>query len=389
MNYSPLKKIVEKVKPKRALATGALAAYLFAQAACGSGEVVEKYQTETPAPGHSATVRVQTPEPIPYPTPTDTPRKPSIELSFSEKNAWNLDGTHQIYELPACEQLPDTDTNLESIFDSPLRSNASLVEDGVVLSKLNSSNLIYVSEEHNAEPHLTLEYQTLKHLIEQGKPVIMAMEMFYKDHNKVINKYLNDEISEEELVEQTWSDPDGFLLPDRYMFEYDCYMDLINLAKENGVQVRGIDTNHYEFWENLDEYGEKLTEEYPASDRKDILPNNRDTYMGLQVSKIQKENPDSVVLVVAHAGHIHGLYSQKEPTSEESHKRTIPYWASQFGASNEAVSLTTIMTPKLYPEGTPRRFIANHPWFTLPTAHKPREYIEDFYIDNLPNLNVK
>lgn len=387
MNYSPLKKIVEKVKPKRALATGALAAYLFAQAACGSGEVVEKYQTETPAPGHSATVRVQTPEPIPYPTPTDTPRKPAIELSLPVTNARNLDGTPQYYKLPACKQLPETDTNLESVLERPLRSNAGLVEDGVVLSKLNSSNLIYVSEEHNAEPHLTLEYQTLKHLIEQGKPVIMAMELFYTDHNKVIDKYLNDEISEEEFVKQTWSYPDGFLLPGRYMFEYDCYRDLINLAKENSVQVRGIDTNHYEFWENWNEHRKKLTEEYPASDRTDILPDNRDTYMGLQISKIQKENPDSVVLVVAHAGHIHGLYSQKEPTSEESHKRTIPYWASQFGAGNEAVSLTTIMTPKLYPEGTFSPITASHPWFTLPTAHGPRGYIEDFYIGNLPNLH--
>src|SRR3989338_258500 len=315
--------------------------------------------------------------------------QPAIALTLPQKNARNLDGTPSQYQLPACAEQPDTDTNLETILQAnPLHTNSGQINYIDILGKTNQARVIYVSEEHNEEPHLTLEYGVLEHLIKQGKPVVVAMEMFYADHNSVINQYLNDKINEEEFVRRTWSDKDGFLLPDRHFFEYDCYSDLINLAKENGVTVKGLDLNHYESWENP-KYDEELAKEYPEWARKLIFPHDRDAYIGLQVSKIQEENPDSVVLVIAHAGHIHGMYSQEEPLSEESHKRTIPYWATQLSPNKgNVISLTTIMKPIIYPEGAFRPITASHAWFTLPTAHSPRDYVTDFYIGHLLNLNV-
>ena len=341
--------------------------------ACGKGEAIPaQYPADAPTSRAHPTVTVRPPE-------------PTIKLSLPERYSRKLDGTPHFYDLPACEQKPDTDTNLETILQQTLRTNIDLVDEEKIFNSLDQSNLVYVSEEHNAEPHLTLEYEILEHLIRQGKPAVLAMEMFYTDHNPVINQYLNGEINEEEFVRRTWSDKDGFLLVNRHFFGYDCYRDLINLAKKNAVRIKGLDLNHYDLWENP-KYREELTKEYPEWARKLTFPGDRDAYMGLQVSKIQEENPDSVVLVIAHAAHIHGLYSQEEPSSEEAHKRTIPYWASRFGTNNVAISLTTIMEPKLFPEGAMRPTTANHPWFTLPTAHSTRGYIQDFYIGKLPNL---
>ncbi|MGL5509884.1 MAG: ChaN family lipoprotein, partial [Microcoleaceae cyanobacterium] len=72
-----------------------------------------------------------------------------------------------------------------------------------ILENLTQAQIIYLGEQHDrlADHHAQLEI--IKHLHQKSGKIAIALEMFQKPYQQVINDYLAEKISETELIEKT------------------------------------------------------------------------------------------------------------------------------------------------------------------------------------------
>jgi len=111
------------------------------------------------------------------------------------------------------------------IIDSKSNKEISLKE---MIGKLKDYDVIFFGELHGNEVLHSLEYDLLKMIRENiDKNVIVSMEMFERDVQDILDKYLNDEITEEEFLANSRPWPN---------YQSD-YKPLIEYAKENNLQV--------------------------------------------------------------------------------------------------------------------------------------------------------
>ena len=104
------------------------------------------------------------------------------------------------------------------------------------IDRLRQNDVIYLGENHdNAQHHV----QQLK-LIEQLQQaddanLAIGMEMFQRPFQPIIDRYLNREISEDELREQTEYDT-------RWGFDWDFYAPILRYARAKQIQTIALNT---------------------------------------------------------------------------------------------------------------------------------------------------
>lgn len=96
-----------------------------------------------------------------------------------------------------------------------------------MLTDLNRSDVVFVGEQHDDMATHRYELAILEGLARRGRTVIVAMEMFERDTQKVLDSYLAGKISEEEFLKQ--SRPWGNYATD--------YRPIIEFAKAKGWRV--------------------------------------------------------------------------------------------------------------------------------------------------------
>ena len=110
------------------------------------------------------------------------------------------------------------------IIDSKLNSEIELKE---MVEKLGDYDVIFFGEFHENRILHALEFELLKMFHTNNKNLIVSMEMFERDVQKILDKYLSNEISEEEFLKNSRPWPN---------YETD-YKPLIEFAKENELTV--------------------------------------------------------------------------------------------------------------------------------------------------------
>ena len=110
------------------------------------------------------------------------------------------------------------------IIDTTANQEVSL--KGMV-EKLSDFSIIFFGEFHDNKILHDLEFELLKIYYSKNKNLIISMEMFERDVQPVLDKYLSDEITEEEFLENSRPWPN---------YEAD-YKSLVEFAKENELTV--------------------------------------------------------------------------------------------------------------------------------------------------------
>lgn len=110
------------------------------------------------------------------------------------------------------------------IIDS--KTNQEIGLKGMV-EKLSDYSIIFFGEFHDNKILHDLEFELLKMYYSKNKNLIISLEMFERDVQPVLDKYLSDEITEEEFVENSRPWPN---------YEAD-YKPLVEFAKENELTV--------------------------------------------------------------------------------------------------------------------------------------------------------
>ncbi|MBD2040931.1 ChaN family lipoprotein [Microcoleus sp. FACHB-672] len=140
---------------------------------------------------------------------------------ISKLFAWSL-GLVLLYTGTACAQR----------ISSPLQESHSRQE---VLQELSKANVVYLGETHDSAEDHKAQLEILKELHRQNPKIAIAMEMFQRPYQNIIDKYLAGKLTETELVEKSEYEK-------RWGFPWEYYAPMLQFAKENKLPVLALNT---------------------------------------------------------------------------------------------------------------------------------------------------
>ncbi|MBD1922306.1 ChaN family lipoprotein [Microcoleus sp. FACHB-831] len=104
-----------------------------------------------------------------------------------------------------------------------------------VLQKLYQTNVIYLGETHdNPEDHKA-QLEIIQKLVAKNKKVAIAMEMFQRPYQDVLDRYIAGKITETQLIEQSEYEQ-------RWVFPWENYAPILRFAALNKLPVLALNT---------------------------------------------------------------------------------------------------------------------------------------------------
>jgi uncharacterized iron-regulated protein len=102
-----------------------------------------------------------------------------------------------------------------------------------LLNGLDTARVIFVGESHDQIEHHQIQVRVLQGLLEKGKDVVVAMEMFERSHQPILDRWSQGLLTEEEFLkevqwEKTWS------------MDYQLYKGILEEAKNHHLKVLGL-----------------------------------------------------------------------------------------------------------------------------------------------------
>jgi uncharacterized iron-regulated protein len=117
-------------------------------------------------------------------------------------------GPEEIVELPEGESI----------------SFSQLMED------LRPSQVVFVGESHDQREHHLAQVRILRALITEGKDVVVAMEMFRRSQQPILDRWSQGNLTEEEFLKEIhWETTWGI--------DYSFYRDILDVAKEHHLKI--------------------------------------------------------------------------------------------------------------------------------------------------------
>lgn len=213
---------------------------------------------------------------------------------------------------------------LNRIFDT----NANKHIDYTELSNLLShKRIVMVGESHTNNEHHLVQLKVIQGLVEAGKKVCLALEMFKDEHKEVLADFVAGKFPKEEFVDRVdWFKTWGY--------NYRMYQPIFEYARDHQVKIFGVNIKR-KYVSKISREGIKgLSEEdlaalpkmdttnvehqflvkayFTGSDalqpelfwNKYLAQSVWDAAMAEGAVKIARENPAAVVVILAGSGHI-------------------------------------------------------------------------------------
>jgi uncharacterized iron-regulated protein len=140
--------------------------------------------------------------------------------------AWSL-GIVFLCSSPACAQ-PTVMPVIET-------TQGVSQEYSEVLQDLLTSNVVYLGETHDSQADHQAQLEIITALHQKHPNIVIAMEMFQRPFQEVIDQYLQGQMSEAELVQQSEYET-------RWGFPWELYAPIMQFAKENQMPVLALNT---------------------------------------------------------------------------------------------------------------------------------------------------
>jgi uncharacterized iron-regulated protein len=104
-----------------------------------------------------------------------------------------------------------------------------------ILQELVKANVVYLGENHNNPKDHKAQLEILQALHQQNRKIAIAMEMFQRPFQDVLDQYLAGKITEAQLVEQTEYEK-------RWGFPWENYAPILRFAKTNQLPTLALNT---------------------------------------------------------------------------------------------------------------------------------------------------
>jgi uncharacterized iron-regulated protein len=224
-----------------------------------------------------------------------------------------------LFSLPVvlCSQASKIDRLLR-LSDGQTVSLADIVKD------LRQSRLVFVGEVHTTQSHHHAQLQTIRALKESGAPVAIGLEMFRRESQSDLDRWVQGELSEKEFEQiyyKNWNYP-YHLYKDIFLFarKHKIPMIGLNVPPEVTKQVarEGFDSLSPKQRGDLPMVTCRVDPEYLAFIRRSLAMHGHggldfirfceaqlvwDTAMAWSLLRYLEKNPEATVVVVAGSGH--------------------------------------------------------------------------------------
>jgi uncharacterized iron-regulated protein len=141
-----------------------------------------------------------------------------------------------------CATLPEHYVSLHNL-------RASSFEE--ILHQIKNEKVIFIGEGHGIKEDHLVQFEVVRHLHENGKDVVIALEMFPSEAQSILNQWIRGEVSESDFKKayySVWNVP------------YEYYSKIFEYARQVGIPLAGINGNEA-FINNVAKTGvEKLPE---------------------------------------------------------------------------------------------------------------------------------
>jgi len=138
------------------------------------------------------------------------------------------------------------------------------------------ADLILVGDYHALAASQDFTASLIGQLIQDGRPVVLALEMSFSRDQYVLDEWLRDEISEEELRA-------GIRYDDEWGYDWEPFAHLLRQARKYGCPIYGIDLK-------------------PRGNMRKIAA--RDRHAAAQIAQIRRAHPEARVLTLFGEAHL-------------------------------------------------------------------------------------
>lgn len=104
-----------------------------------------------------------------------------------------------------------------------------------VLQELGEAQVIYLGETHDSQADHQAQLEIIRALHRKNPNMAIAMEMFQRPYQEAIDRYLQGEITETELIAETEYES-------RWGFPWEYYAEIVRFAKENQLPILALNT---------------------------------------------------------------------------------------------------------------------------------------------------
>jgi uncharacterized iron-regulated protein len=104
-----------------------------------------------------------------------------------------------------------------------------------MLLELKRSNVVYLGEIHDQKEDHKNQLKIIQELYKQNPKIAIAMEMFQRPYQEIVNQYLSGKLTEKELLERSEYEK-------RWGFPWENYAPILKFAKERKLSVIALNT---------------------------------------------------------------------------------------------------------------------------------------------------
>lgn len=204
----------------------------------------------------------------------------------------------------------------------------TLVSEPQSIERLRAARIVLVGEHHNNAAHHRAQLKVIRTLHEAGRKVAVGLEMFRKDSQQDLDRWVNGQISEPKFKP---------IYLNNWNFGWELYGPIFNYAKENRIPMVGLNVSRkitsqvaYKGFDSLSEeqrgslegitcnvtqeYRDFISSAYGAHGHGKMNFERFceaqlvwDTAMAVYAVEYLKENPDTVMVILAGSGHVRKL----------------------------------------------------------------------------------
>lgn len=137
---------------------------------------------------------------------------------------------------PAYAQIVTSSPQVGVRVDAQKGSGPKLVDSpDMILPELAQADVVYLGETHDNPQDHQIQLEIVQKLYQRNPKIAIAMEMFQRPDQNVLNRYLAGQVSEQELLKQSEYDQ-------RWGFPWKYYAPVVQFAKEKQLPVIALNT---------------------------------------------------------------------------------------------------------------------------------------------------
>ncbi len=145
---------------------------------------------------------------------------------------WSL-GLTLLWTLPAYAQTPPVSLTAAKVsVSSPQKQN---YDPQSVLTRLSQASVVYLGETHDSPDDHQAQLEIIQSLHRLNPKLAIALEMFQRPYQSVVDRYLAGEITETQLQELSQ-------FQKRWGFPWEYYAPILRFAKANRLPVIALNT---------------------------------------------------------------------------------------------------------------------------------------------------